>query len=165
MNVEARVATDADLEVLIDLLDIGVGEQDEARGGPIWAVRETRPRPAGESFAADVNAADRVVVIGQIDGTAVGFATVGRETLRDGSTLGVIDEMMVHPGAREVGVGEAMMDVLLDQCRSWGCFGVDSHALPGNRLTKNFFESFGFTARLLVVHHPLATAADDPSAL
>ena len=33
-----------------------------------------------------------------------------------------------------------------------GCFGVDSLALPGDRHTKNFFESFGLVARAIVVH-------------
>ena len=33
--------------------------------------------------------------------------------------------------------------------------GVDATALPGDRLTKNFFESNGFTARLLIMHRRL----------
>ena len=34
-----------------------------------------------------------------------------------------------------------------------GCVGVDAVALPGHRVTKNFFEGSGFTARKLVMHH------------
>jgi hypothetical protein len=45
---------------------------------------------------------------------------------------------------------------LLDWCRSLGCIGVDSNALPGSRAVKSFFENEGFTARLLVMHRPLA---------
>jgi hypothetical protein len=54
-----------------------------------------------------------------------------------------------------VGVGEAVMDHLVAWCRAQGCFGVDSLALPGDRQTKNFFESFGLVARAIVVHRPL----------
>jgi hypothetical protein len=39
--------------------------------------------------------------------------------------------------------------------RGGGCVGIDALALPGNRQTKNFFESFGFTARAIVVHRRL----------
>ena len=47
------------------------------------------------------------------------------------------------------------MDAVLAWARERGCIGIDSLALPGNRDTKNFFETFGFTARLLVVHRKL----------
>ena len=47
------------------------------------------------------------------------------------------------------------MDDLVAWCRDRGCVGVDSLALPGDRATKNFFESFGLVARAIVVHRPL----------
>ena len=50
------------------------------------------------------------------------------------------------------------MDEILVWCRSQGCIGVDSLALPGNRETKNFFESFGLVARAIVVHRSLGGA-------
>jgi GNAT superfamily N-acetyltransferase len=67
--------------------------------------------------------------------------------------LGRITDLFVEPGARAVGVGEALMDALLPWFRARECRGVDATALPGNRETKNFFEMSGFTARLLVMHH------------
>jgi hypothetical protein len=49
--------------------------------------------------------------------------------------------------------------MLLDAVIAWAtgrkCIGIDSLALPGNRETKNFFESFGLVARAIVVHRPL----------
>ena len=47
------------------------------------------------------------------------------------------------------------MDLLLEWCRSRGCVGIDAVALPGDRHTKNFFETFGLTARAIVVHRNL----------
>jgi hypothetical protein len=52
-------------------------------------------------------------------------------------------------------VGEAMMDQIVAWCEKHGCVGVDAIALPGNRHTKNFFETFGLVARAIVVHRPL----------
>ena len=67
-----------------------------------------------------------------------------------------IEDIYVDPGARAVGLGETLMNHLIDWCRARGCFGVDSLALPGDRDTKNFFESFGLVARAIVVHRPLS---------
>jgi ribosomal protein S18 acetylase RimI-like enzyme len=105
--------------------------------------------------AADVADDDACVLAGTIDETVIGYAVGRTETLRDGSTLGVITDLYVDEGARAVGVGEAMMGSLLEWFRARGCAGVDATALPGNRATKNFFEESGFTARLLVMHHRL----------
>jgi GNAT superfamily N-acetyltransferase len=85
----------------------------------------------------------------------MGYGVVRRESRPDGGLLGVIEDIYVDPGARAVGLGEALMDHLLRWCRDQGCFGVDSLALPGDRATKNFFESFGLVARAIVVHRPL----------
>ncbi len=46
-----------------------------------------------------------------------------------------------------------MMNEVVASAKAAGCLGVDAVALPGDRNTKNFFESFGLKARLLVVHH------------
>ena len=48
-----------------------------------------------------------------------------------------------------------MIGALVDRCVTDGCVGVDVRALPGHRAAKNFFETHGFTARALVMHHPL----------
>ena len=94
-----------------------------------------------------------MVVVGTLEDAVLGYATGRVEVLRDGRYLGVIDDLFVEPDARAVGVGEAMMDCLLDWFGRRGCAGVDSTALPGARETKNFFEESGFTARLLIMHH------------
>lgn len=121
-------------------------------------MREARAEPVEETLAADLARADACLLAGTIDGHAVGYSAAHLEVLRDGGRLGIVDDLYVESGAREVGVGEAMMEALLGWFRSRGCHGVDATALPGNRGTKNFFESNGFSARLIVMHHRL-----DPS--
>lgn len=151
----ARPATDADLERLAVLVEEAVAEQVGARGGAVWSVREARTTPAGPSLADDIAAHGHLVLAGTIDDFIVGYAAVHTELLRDGTLLGVVTDVYVEPEARAVGVGEVLLDAVLAWCKDEGCIGVDALALPGNRETKNFFETFGFTARALVVHRSL----------
>lgn len=138
----ARRATEADgprLAALAALARSELGAQE--RGGRVFVNRE----------AASVRA--DIAVVGELDGAVVGYGTAAVEELADGSRLGVVGELYVEPEGRGVGLGEVMVSELLAWCRAQGCIGVDAFALPGMRATKNFFETFGFTARLLVVHH------------
>ena len=155
MEIAARPATPDDVPAIDGLLAEAIAEQVEGRGGAVWSVREALRQPRGEGLAAAVEDADQLVLVGTIDGEAVGFATTELDVLADGSTLGVITSVFALPGARAVGIGEAMLDAVISWCEGKGCVGIDAHALPGNRDTKNFFETFGFTARLLVVHRKL----------
>ena len=75
--------------------------------------------------------------------------------LADGTALGAIVDLYVEAEVREVGIGEALMGAVVAWCDERGCIGIDGWALPGDRETKNFFETFGFTARGIVVHHRL----------
>lgn len=150
-----RVATLHDLEQLVGLARAAVAEKREQKGGAVWVRRESRGESPELSLAQALDAAEYEVVLGLLDGVPVGYGVVRVETLADGGRLGVIDDLYVDPGARAVGLGEALMDHLLEWCRGQDCFGVDSLALPGDRSTKNFFESFGLVARAIVVHRKL----------
>ena len=118
--------------------------------------QDNTSQPASEtSLREDLADASRLVLAGTIDDVVVGYAVVRTEVLRDGGRLGVLTDIYVEPEARAVGVGEVLVDEVLRWCRELGCTGVDGLALPGNRSTKNFFETFGFTARAIVVHRRL----------
>ena len=145
MEVAVRPATTDDDARIAALADAAIAEQADGRGGYVWSRREALRRPG----------ADGITFVGTIDDFVVGFAAVGIDDLADGSRLGVVTSIFVEAGAREVAVGEAMLDEVIAWCTARGCIGIDAHALPGNRETKNFFETFGFTARLLVVHRSL----------
>jgi GNAT superfamily N-acetyltransferase len=151
----ARPATGEDVARLAELVAEAVAEQAEGRGGRIWSAREARTVPAEASFAALVEDPAALVLAGTIDDTVVGYAVAVTEELRTGDRLGIVTDVYVDPGAREVGVGEALLDQVVAWCEAAGCIGIDALALPGNRSTKNFFESFGFTARAIVVHRRL----------
>src|SRR5688500_15277740 len=126
------------------------------RGGAVWKARDARPEPIEEGLAGLLDGPDVRMLVGTIDGVIVGYADVRLEYLADGSVLGVIDDIFVEEGARQVGLGELMIDDLMTWCEERKCIGMDAMALPGHRATKNFFEESGFTARQLVMHHRFA---------
>jgi GNAT superfamily N-acetyltransferase len=105
--------------------------------------------------SADLDRPDVLTVAGTIDDVVVGYAVVRLRSAGEG-VIGVLDALFVEEAAREVGVGEAMMDLVIGWCGGHGCIGIDAVALPGDRATKNFFERFGLTARAIVVHRRLA---------
>lgn len=147
-----RPATRDDLGALATLATEAVAALADLRGGEVWRRTASREGRVRESLAQDLVDEDSHVLLGTIDGTPVGYGVLRTTTLADGGRLGTVTDLYVEAGARGVGVGEAMMDALLARAREQGCFGVDSLALPGDRGTKNFFESFGLVARAITVH-------------
>jgi GNAT superfamily N-acetyltransferase len=148
-----RPARPGDVPRLAELNRAVIAELEPMRGGAVWKAREARPEPLEEGLAALLDEGDARVVVATIDEVVVGYAVVHLEHLGDGSILGVIDDIFVEEGARQVGLGELMIDDLMTWCEDRKCAGMDAMALPGHRATKNFFEESGFTARQLVMHH------------
>jgi ribosomal protein S18 acetylase RimI-like enzyme len=153
---EARVATDAELARVAELSRELRAELRRERGGALWETREARPEPLDAALAELSSREDALVVVGTTEGVAVGYGIARLELLRDGTRLGVIDEIYVEAEARAIGVGELVIEQLVAFCLDAGCFGVDATALPGDRQAKNFFERAGFTARSLVMHRSRA---------
>jgi GNAT superfamily N-acetyltransferase len=151
----ARSAEAGDLAAVEPLVEAATAEKAAQKGGELWHRRERRAGPIAEALAKALAADDYELAVGTYDGVVVGYGLVRADHLLDGGVLGVIDDLYVDPGARSLGLGEAIMDHLIAWCRAEGCFGVDSIALPGDRSTKNFFESFGLVARAIVVHRRL----------
>jgi GNAT superfamily N-acetyltransferase len=154
-HAEARTATAEDLSTIAKLAAEAAEEKAAQKGGAVWSRRERRAEPVEADLASALDSPDHEVAVGTLDGTVLGYAAARVERLGDGGLLGILDDLYVEPGARELGVGEALMDHVVAWCRAAGCFGLDSLALPGDRSTKNFFESFGLVARAIVVHRSL----------
>lgn len=150
-----RAAVPSDLPRLAELAALAVSELRGGRGGELWARHMARQAPYEPELARQMGNADHRVLVATLDDLVMGYGVAHIEALADGGKLGVVDDLYTEPGCRELGLGEITMQALVDWCRESGCFGVDSLALPGDRHTKNFFESFGLVARAIIVHRPL----------
>jgi GNAT superfamily N-acetyltransferase len=149
----ARAATAADLDLIASLWSRAVAELDGQRGGMLLAGNLYRPDPQ-KALKSAFDDIDRFLVIGDIEGVPVGFASVYCDRDRR-EPVGVVEIVYVEPPARQVGVAESMIKLVMEWSAERGCVGVDAPALPGSRSAKAFFEDNGFVARLLVMHHPL----------
>ena len=131
-------------------------EEEMAPLSDLWALTDGLPEPIAGSLVSLIEDPRSVVVLGSYEGIVFGFmAATVIPTLPQGSGLeiGSIRLVFVEPEAREVGIGEAMRDLMLETLRSRGISRFDAHVLPGHRLAKNFFEQGGFSARHIVMHH------------
>jgi GNAT superfamily N-acetyltransferase len=155
MNVQSRVATVEDLATLVDLYrayrDGLVGE----RGGALHLLKETFGEPLEAALRAVVTDDRWLVLLGTFDDVPVGLAAARIESMPDSSRVATVETIYVDPRAREVGVGEQLLDRVVAWATQGGAKGVDVRVLPGMRASKNFLEGSGFAARLLVMHHPL----------
>lgn len=158
----ARPLRDADLPQCASLLRRAFDTATGFRGGAsaLAALASGQGLPEGtapdagtllESWAHDVA---HHVLVGTVDGEIVGVAA-GHCAPGAMSPLGVVDVVFVEPDARGVGVGTALAKALLEWFGATGCRGVDAPALPGDRESKQLFESFGLSARLLILHRRL----------
>jgi GNAT superfamily N-acetyltransferase len=154
----ARAARQADVPQLVDLYEQAAAELAPMRGGRVLLGLSGRQPPLAASFARQFADPRQFVVVTARDDDPddiVGFGTCRMLDLSDGERVGSIEDLYVTPPARRAGAGRAMGALLVRWCSSEGCTGVDANALPGSRAVKSFFESEGFTARLLVMYRPL----------
>ena len=153
MNVAARLATADDHDVLVDLYRKMEAEQVGLK--PVWQLADGLPEPAEAALKDALADDDAIVVVGGIDGVPFGFAIGGTEPLlpqAGGERIGVVRYIFTDHEAREVGVAEAMAQLVLSDLQDRGLRRFDVRVLPGHRLAKNFFEANGFAARLIVMH-------------
>ena len=154
MNVVVWDANEGDLDVLESLYR---GLEEEMAGlHSMWPVADGFDEPVREAFAEAIGDADTYVLLAGIDGYPFGFLMARvEETLvqAEGEQIGVIRLIYVDHDAREVAIGEVMREEVMTRFRQRGISKFDAHVLPGHRLAKNFFESGGFSARSIVMHH------------
>jgi ribosomal protein S18 acetylase RimI-like enzyme len=154
MKVEAREATGSDIQVLTGLYRSL--ETEMVALHPMWPLADGLDEPVETSFGHLLENPDVIVLIGMLDGYPFGFLVARVESLlvQAGETrVGAIRLIFVDHEAREVAIGEAMRDKLMEMLRERGINKFDAHVLPGHRLAKNFFEAGGFSARSIVMHH------------
>jgi len=154
VRIAARSATADDLRELVRLYRLLAAEMREYHR--MWELADGLPEPVEESLELALTDPETAVFLGTIDDVTFGFILARSEPLLSqagGERIGSIRLVFTEPEAREVGVGEAMRETVLEHLRAEGHRLFDAHVLPGHRLVKNFFESGGFSARSIVMHH------------
>lgn len=141
MNEAVRAATQT------DAADLALMEREarealaEQRGGP----RRLDEVAAVGDWTLAVQTPDRVWVA-TIDEVVVGYLELLIE-----HEVAEVRQVWVHPGAREVGLGDSLLEHAVAAARRNGCTMLEGTALPGDRETKNLYERAGITARKIVV--------------
>jgi len=153
MLIADRPATPADAPLVASLYAGLAEEMDALR--PLWSKAEGIAEPVVDSLAVILDGPPWYGYVGELDGVPVGFLLARDEDLlpqAGGASVGAIRFIYTVAGAREVGVGEAMMAAYLRDATGRGIRLFDAHVSPGHRESKNFFESNGFSARSIVMH-------------
>jgi GNAT superfamily N-acetyltransferase len=148
-DAAARPAAVDELELVQELALRSKNERLTERGGAV--LDHLEPRPAlDHARLADPTV---LVALGLYAGFPFGFA----HAAITGETSRVVHlyDLFVEPDARGVGVGEALLDHVLEWARAHRAQAIDSIVLPGNREGKNFFERFGLVARAIHVYREL----------
>jgi GNAT superfamily N-acetyltransferase len=145
-----------DVQALSELYGECISELAGMRGGPVLmgSGRGSTSEAVRVSFELQLGGPGSMVVVALAAGRqgAVGYASCREYSLDDGTGIVALGELYVLPAYRRQGRGRALARAVVDWGAQRGCTGVDGSALPGNRAVKSFFESEGFTARLLVMH-------------
>ena len=152
MEESARQAVPSDLAVLSSLAVAARHELQDKKGGDVADRLDPHRDDPSARMAAALEDPGTVVLAGALDEAVVGYGLMVVGTAADGTGHAVVEEVYVDPPARSVGVGEALLDGLLSAARELGARAIQSVALPGDRATKNFFETHGMVARSIMVH-------------
>jgi GNAT superfamily N-acetyltransferase len=155
LGPRVRAAVADDLGELVRLDRLAREHLRPLRGGEMYLLHTARPEPPDASLRDDLADVDRVVLLGCLGEVPVGYAIAAIRPLADGTCAAEVSEVFVEPEARGVGIGNLLMHQIVHWASDRGCIGIDARALPGDRDTKNFFESFGLVARVITVHRDL----------
>ena len=146
IEISARVATTDDLSRLRSLEAEARDIVRPVRGGAVHLDVDG----LGWTLSTRFGSPDAVVLAGLIDDALIGYAVVS-----SAATAARIEAIYVEPEARELGVGEELLNQAIAWARDRKCTSLDAVALPGDRHTKNFFETFGMVARAITVSRSL----------
>ena len=155
MNETSRAAALDEAGVVVNLMREGRAGLRDARGGGLWLDRQALQEPLEPLVDSLLEDNQWLIQLALIDAVPLGVLVAEQETI-SATPVAVVHEVFVVDAARGIGLGELMMDATVTWATEHDCIGVDGYALPGDRATKNFFETFGLVARGIVVHRSIS---------
>jgi GNAT superfamily N-acetyltransferase len=150
----ARPAGDGDVQDLAQLLVEAETELASQRGGTALLASHDRAPSASDSVLSALRDVDTLVWCGVWEGAVVGYS-IARTSNEGDSVIVTVTDLYTTPQARDVGIGEALLEAAIAWAIGIDALAIDAHALPGARESKNLFERFGLTARLITVRRNL----------
>ena len=151
MSPTARPAERSDLAELERLLVLSRAETVSQRGG----VALTASRPAAsEQARLALDDPESMVWCAMWEGAVVGCAIATRSQEGD-ETIVTLTELYTDVEARDIGVGETLVEAAIAWAIASEATAIDALALPGARAAKNLYERLGMTARLITVRREL----------
>ncbi len=148
MDPIVRRATAADADDLEYLQQLARHGLENVRGGAL-RLAECAPVTAWLDL---IDSSSAAVLIGTLDDAVLSYMVVELSPTKD---RGLVTHAYVEPGARELGLGDTMLEAAIAVVRAAGLTGIEATALPGDRETKNMYERAGLTARKLTVYKSL----------
>ena len=149
------MASAEDQETLTFLREEAISKAKIKRGGEGLLNLETFSDDSLAELSNWLTSPDHSVVAGLFGEAVVAYGILEFSNTNDKQRIASIKEIFVLKEARSVGVGESVINFLIDEAIQHKVVGIDSFALPGDRETKNFFDTQGMGARLLLVYRPL----------
>jgi GNAT superfamily N-acetyltransferase len=113
-----------------------------------------RESTAIETVVAALNDDDTMVWCGVWEGAVVGYS-IARTSREGDAAIVTITDLYTTPQARDVSIGEVLLETAIAWAIGIDAVAIDAHALPGARESKNLFERLGLTARLITVRRDL----------
>ena len=154
MSAIARPAGDGDVQDLAQLLAEAGAEMSSQRGGAALLASHERASSAADAVRSALSDVDTMVWCGVWEEAVVGYS-VARTSLEGDATIVTITDLYTTPQARDVGIGEVLLETSIAWAIGIDAVAIDAHALPGARESKNLFERLGLTARLITVRRNL----------
>jgi N-acetylglutamate synthase-like GNAT family acetyltransferase len=140
-----RVATEADIPALADLLGVLFAQEREFSPD---RTAQTR----GLTLLFERGEAVRIMVAehsGQIVGMGVLHYSVSTYL---GAKVAMLEDVIVAAGERGRGTGKRLMAGIIEQARSDGARRITLLADHDNTTARSFYESFGFARSTMIPH-------------
>jgi GNAT superfamily N-acetyltransferase len=158
MTATTRPAVEEDIAMLCELMDEAVVELRSHRGGEVFEASLHAGRTHRQILEDALENVDTMVWCGLWESALVGYSIATIDAGDD--PVVVLREIYTTTEARDVGVGEALVEAAIAWAIANEAHAIDAQTLPGARQSKNLFERFGLTARLITVRRELRGTQD-----
>jgi ribosomal protein S18 acetylase RimI-like enzyme len=134
------------ISIEIDVLRQPDREAGEAFARLIPQLGGSTPPPTPDTVARVLKAAANTVFAARVDGHIAGLLVLAVLELPTG-TEARIEDVVVDPAARRLGLGRALVSAALEAATACGARHVELTSAPHREAARNLYRSLGFAQR------------------